>query len=162
MKPIVAAFVLAVLAAARADAEEHDQADEHAAVAHGLRVLHPWTRATEGGDVLVWFEIENQGDAEVTLTGGSSPLAAEAEIVGFQLADGDSANVPLEEVSIDAGGEMEFEPRGLALRLGDVTGPLEEGDTFPLELQTSAGPLPMTVLVESSTAEQHSHAGHAH
>lgn len=151
------ALLLIALAAPLA-AQEHD----HVAEAGGLRVVHAWTAATGGPDALVFMEVENRGNAPVTLTGAAAEGAAEATLVGHALADGATAWTPLPGVPVEAGGELHLEPNVLAIRLAGLAAPLEAGAQLDLDLRFGEVVLPVEVAVEPEGATAHSHAGHAH
>ena len=167
MRPITIAVLSLILAAPAAaqvagHAEAHGDEDEHVAEAHGLRVTHAWTRATGGDEALVFFELENEGEATVTVTGATSSVGAAGSLAGFRLVDGAPGLMPVPSLPVEAGAEVDFTPVGLGVLLTGLAAPLVEGGSFVLELETSAGPVPITVLVEDADATQHSHAGHAH
>ncbi|WP_051373234.1 copper chaperone PCu(A)C [Spiribacter curvatus] len=152
------------------DADDHDghdshgesRADHHLAVSDQLRVLHGWTRATDHDHARVFMEIENIADAPVRLTGGRSPIAANVELVGFSLVEGEGVYEPVSDVPVMPGRDLVLAPQALALALEDIEGPLIEGSAFPLALTTDRGRVEMTIVVEAADAQQHSHAGHAH
>ncbi|MGF1475950.1 MAG: copper chaperone PCu(A)C [Geminicoccaceae bacterium] len=143
------------------DAAGQDEA-EHVSEANGLRAVHAWTRATDAREALVWLELENERGEPVRVTGAESSLAKNAELVGFQIIDGEGQYVPIEAIEIDAGGEIAFTPFGLAIRLLALAQPLVEGEALEVALVTDQGDLPIEVAIEASDADQHSHAGHAH
>lgn len=145
-------------------AGDHDHRKDaaHAFEGNGMRILHPWMNATSGREALIFLEMENIGDAPVTLTGADVPFAEEATLVGFALQNGEGTYQPLPFVPVQPGRELELAPEGLAIRATGLTATFEQGDTARITLQTSAGALDLTVAVEAADARQHSHAGHAH
>ena len=144
-------------------ADEHDH-DHHVSELAGVRAIHAWTRATDGDTALVFVEIENRSEATVVLEGGESEAAASAELVGFQMKDGQPVYVTLPKMPIAAGRELVLEPEGLAFRLSGLGAPLAQGDEIEmeLELEFDVGHMDVHVAVEAETATHHSHAGHAH
>lgn len=178
MNPMMIALVAALTLAGPVLAEEagHDHAHDPAQAAPGaaaepsghvaslgaVRLVHAWSRATEGGEALVFLEIENGGDSAVTLEGAESAVAKTVEVVGFQLAGGAGAYVGLGALSVAAHGTMALAPEQAALRLTGLTAPLHQGETFPMEIHLSSGHVPVVVAIEAATAHQHSHAGHKH
>ncbi|WP_051960371.1 copper chaperone PCu(A)C [Devosia riboflavina] len=156
-------FVLPLLLLTSAPALAQDHAhDDHEASLGAITVIHAWTRATaEGGDAVVFFEIENAGDP-VVLNGAEAEIAGSVEVVGATMgADGAMAYQPVGEFQLPGGG-VDFDPNGLGLRLNDLTVELKEGDHFPLHLLLGDGELEISVEVEASDAMAHSHAGHSH
>jgi copper(I)-binding protein len=136
--------------------------DDHLSTLDGLRAVHAWSRATDGDIAFVFVEIENEGDAPVAIQGGETAMAETVELVGFALSDGQETYTPVAAVPVGAGRELHLEPDGLALRLTGLTGPLEEGSEFDLDLVTSIGTMELHVEVEAADATQHGHAGHNH
>lgn len=139
-----------------------DDHDDHLTELDGLRAVHAWTRATSGGEALVFAELENLSTDEVLVEGAETAIAAGAELVGFELVDGEPAYTPLPPVPMAPGRELHLEPDGLAIRLTGLLRDLAEGDEFEMHLETSVGELELHVAVENENATQHSHAGHSH
>lgn len=158
----LAALPVLALAPAPRAGEEHGAHGDHLATLGELRLVHAWTRATEDDHALVFVEIDNTGEAPVTLTGAASAIAEGAELVGFRLEEGEPGYVALGKLPVAPGTEMALAPEGLALRLEGLAGPLTEGETFPVEIVFDAGRVEMIVQVEAADATQHGHAGHAH
>lgn len=154
----IAAFVFALIAApAFADDDHH-----HLAEAQGIRAVHAWTNATDASTALVYIEIENTTDTEITLTGAESDIAAGAELVGLANSGGTLAYQAIPAMPIPARSEIVLSPNGLALRLTGLTLPLLEGEEFEIELDFNGIHLHAHVEIESASATQHSHAGHHH
>lgn len=144
------------------DEHAHDD-DAHLAEAGGLRLVHAWSRATDGDETLVFVEIENSGNSTRSLIGGGSPHAAAAEVVGFRLVDGTPTYEPLVAVPIAPGAEMMLAPEGLALRLTGLDVKLTEGSALPVTFAFDDGlEVQATAQIEASNATRHSHAGHMH
>lgn len=144
------------------DHDEHDDHFHHEGEAHGVRTVHAWTRATNGKTALVFVDIENKSDHDVTITGGESGIAESVELVGFQLEDGEPAYVSLPSVPIKAGTEMTLAPSGLALRMEGVKSPLVKGEEHLIEIEFDFGHIEMFFQVEDADARHHSHVGHQH
>lgn len=136
--------------------------DDHEASLGGVTVIHAWTRAAAPGeDAVVFFEIENAGEP-VMLTGAEATNAASVEVVGATMgADGAMTYQPIGEFQLP-GGEFDFDPNGLGLRLNGLTTELMQGDHFALHLLIGDGELEISVEVEAADAVAHSHAGHSH
>lgn len=140
---------------------EHDH-DEHLTEAEGIRTLHAWANATDGSTALVYVEIENTSDADVTLTGGETEIAQSVELVGLQNSGGELSYTAIPEMPIAAGSEMVLSPNGLALQLNGLSEPLVEGEHFHIDIEFGDIHLDTSVEIQSATATQHSHAGHNH
>ena len=170
MIPLLAALALACPALADnapqapgdAAHETHEAHSDHVASLGAVRLIHAWSRATEGSEALVFLDIENGGETAVTLEGGESAIAKTVEVVGFQLANGAGSYVGLGALKVAARGRMALAPEQAALRLTGLTAPLHPGETFAMELHLSSGHVPVTVEIEAADAHQHSHAGHKH
>jgi periplasmic copper chaperone A len=156
-----AAWAILLLLPAPLAAAEEDE--EHVAEKGDVRVVHPWSRATNAGEGLVFMDIESLGGGGDRLTGAESEAAEGVEIHGAVLEDGEMASQPLDAVEIPAGGEFVLEPGAVFLKLVGLKQPLRQGEEFEVELLfAEAGELEVHVLVEAADATQHSHAGHAH
>jgi copper(I)-binding protein len=178
---LILAVALGTTAAHAGDDHAHDDhaAETHAEAEHdhdhgahegemhlfeiaGLEVLHPWTRATDGKEALIFMELINDGDAAVSIEGAETDVADTAELVGFRMQGGEGGYEVLPPVPVQPGREMELGPDGMAIRLVGLSEHFEEGHHVGLTLITSAGALDIVVAVEAADAMQHSHAGHAH
>ena len=171
MIPLLAALALMACPALAEDAapapaeaahETQEAHSDHVASLGAVRLIHAWSRATEGSEALVFLEIENGSPAAVTLEGGETALAKTVEVVGFQLAGGAGRYVGLGALKIAARGHMALAPEQAALRLTGLSAPLHPGETFAMELHLSSGHVPVLVEIEAADAQQHSHAGHKH
>ncbi|MGB0659999.1 MAG: copper chaperone PCu(A)C [Mangrovicoccus sp.] len=149
-------------AEAHHDDDHDDHGDEHSAELGGIHALHAWARATEEKIGFVFVEIENEGDAEVILTGAETEIAESVELVGFTLQNGTGVYQPIPAMPIAAGTHLELEPEGLAFRLTGLSTHLEQGEEFEIEFEFSTGHMEMHVQIEAANASQHSHAGHQH
>ncbi|WP_346911206.1 copper chaperone PCu(A)C [uncultured Roseibium sp.] len=139
-----------------------DDHDHHLSELHGVKAIHAWTRATSDDHALVFVEIENETDKEVILLGGEADNAGSVDLVGFQLVDGKAVYTPLPQVPVAAGSELHLEPEALAMRLEGLTGKLEKGQEFEMEIEFDIGHMDVHVTIEAADAKTHSHAGHAH
>lgn len=154
------AAAAALTLAASAAAEEHDH---HVGTLQGLRVIHAWTRATDGGTAYVFCDIENSGARDAQLIGGDSAVGSDTALVGFRLnSAGEGVYEILPSIPVKAGGKMALMPEGAAIRLDGLGAPLEQGDEFEIELEFDTGHMEIHVSVEAPNARAHSHAGHDH
>jgi hypothetical protein len=161
IRPALFAAMLCLLPVVPTALAEDDH--DHEASIGSLTVVHPWARAAAaGGETLVFFEIDNDGEA-VQLAGAETAVAAGVEIVGATLGnDGMLTYQSVGAVQI-ASGHFALEPDGLGLRLSGLTQDLAQGDEFELEVRFGSGEhLDLHVEVEAADATAHSHAGHSH
>jgi len=141
--------------------EEHDDS-HHKSTLNGVNVIHAWTRATAGPVAYVFMEIENESDGAVILEGAETGIAARIDLVGFEMKNGSATYTDIPQMPIAAGRDLHLEPDGLAFRLEDLAGKLEQGSEFEMEVMFDIGHLDVHVDVEDTNAKQHSHAGHSH
>ncbi|MEM1128900.1 MAG: copper chaperone PCu(A)C [Pseudomonadota bacterium] len=139
-----------------------DPYDRHLSDMEGMRALHAWTTATTGHDALIYVELTNTGEEELTIDAVKTGIAESASLVGFQLVDGKETYVPIAQMPIQPGRTMMLEPGALAIELEGLQAPLVEGQEFDVTLVTNLGPLDLHVAIEPAGATAHSHAGHAH
>ncbi len=169
---LISFFAIAFIAFANEQDHAHEDHDEHGSEEHadsahkatlgGVTLLHAWATETEGSEVLVYVEIDNEGNAPVTLLGAEAEIAGDVELVGFQSKDGVMSYAPLPKLPIAAGAELMLAPNAVAFRMTDVTTHLHEGDDFEIHIVFDAGEVAMIAQVEPEGATQHSHAGHNH
>lgn len=155
------------------DGEEHHEAethhddgmhgeDQHAFRVGDIEVEHPWSRATEDDQALVFMEIENSGAADQLLS-ASSEIADSAGIVGVQLREGELMTVDIGPIDIPAAGDFTLDPDGAAIELRGLHRALLQGEEFEIVVTfAAAGEVELHVAIEASDARQHSHAGHEH
>lgn len=155
------AIFAVLLAASPATADDHDH-DHHVAQEAGIRAVHAWTNATRASTALVFVDITNSTDAPVNLIGAKTDIAASARLVALENAGGVLGLQPIPHMPVPAGTTVHLGLDGLAIELASMTTRLTEGAHFDLHLLFDGIELPVVVEIESETARQHSHAGHAH
>ncbi|QPH54701.1 copper chaperone PCu(A)C [Pontivivens ytuae] len=143
--------------------EEHAGDDDgHLSEVEGVRILHAWTPATRRGPAPIYFEFENERDAPVMVTGGATDHGEAAAVMGVSLTAG-GAPVTLGEMEILAGDDVDFDAQGVFLMLVEIDEPLEEGQSFPLDITVEpVGTIEVQVDVLAADATRHPHAGHVH
>ncbi|NOG31452.1 copper chaperone PCu(A)C [Halomonas sp. TBZ9] len=144
------------------DDDKHDDEASHVSELDNLRALHAWTNATRDRDAHIYVELENTGTQTITLTGAYAEIAQTAQLTGFRLVDGEPQYAPIEAMPLDPSSTLVLSPNGLSIQLEGLSKALKEGEHFDVHLDTNAGRLALHVEVESASARQHSHAGHAH
>ncbi|XGA79493.1 copper chaperone PCu(A)C [Halomonas sp. CH40] len=142
--------------------DSHDDDAKHVSELANLRALHAWTNATRDRDAHIYVELENTGTDTIILTGAHAEIAQTAQLTGFRLVDGEPQHAPIEAMPLDPSSTLVLSPNGLSIQLEGLSKALEEGEHFDVHLDTDAGRLELDVEVESASARQHSHAGHAH
>ena len=130
------------------------------AQAHGtqqgsLLIDHAWARDTGGrtGAGAAYMKIVNESGKTERLIGASSPAANVVEL-HTHMRDGDIMRMrQVDNIEVEAGQSVDLKPGGLHVMLIGLTGPLEEGSSFPLTLTFEhAGEVTVQVKVESATA----------
>lgn len=124
----VTSILLALMAPALAAAHEYE--------AGGVRVSHPWARATPGGASVgaAYLEITAQAGVADTLVSASSPAAERVEIHTHTMEDGVMKMRKLDKLPIAAGSSTVLRPSGDHIMLLGLKAPLKEGDLLPLTL----------------------------
>lgn len=144
------------------DDHGHDDDDHHVAEIDGVRAVHAWANATAGSTVLVFVDIENGSEETVTLLGAQADIAASAQLVALENVGGELRYTPIPQMPIAAGTRIVLAPNGLAVQLSGLSDNLVQGGHFEVTLVFDGAELPIVVEIESASATQHSHAGHAH
>ncbi len=140
----------------------HDDDDAHLSEVDGVRILHAWTPATRRGPAPIYFEFENERDEPVFVTGGATDHGDAATVMGVSLTAG-GAPVTLGEMEVQAGDDVDFDAQGVFLMLSEIDDPLEEGQSFPLDITIEpVGTVEVQVDVLAEDATRHPHAGHVH
>ena len=160
MRLLAAAIILITpLTAAWSADDDHD---DHLSELGGVRVLHAWTRATDADHAEVFMDIENTGDAELSLISAETDIADEVHILAIDHAAGGKA-VDIDALPISAASETILAPDGVFLELHGLDKSLAKGDEFEMHLHLDPlGEIEVHVQVEAANAANHSHAGHSH
>lgn len=115
-----------------------------------------WSRASIGTSRpgVLYLDITNTGDAQVTLTGLETDVAAMPEIHRSATdAEGVSTMAPAGNIKIAPGETVSLEPGGLHGMLMKLQQPLKEGDSFDATLIfRDAGAVEISVPVLAMTA----------
>lgn len=113
-------------------------ATTHAGAAAALAVSQPWVKAAGSGMSGAFGVIKNTSDADITVTGASTPAARMVEL--HETAAGANGAMQMQAKEggfvIPAGGELKLEPGADHLMLMGLTAPVSAGAdvTFTLEL----------------------------
>lgn len=122
-----------------------------------------WVKAVDAGAMgamtAMFGTVRNTTDQEVTITGGSSPVAGMVEI--HETVRNDSGAMQMMPkaggVVIAAGGSHVLEPGGDHVMLMELSGPLETGTTTTVTLTTSVGDVALTVPVRTFAGAEESY-----
>lgn len=118
-----------------------------------VREAPPTSRVLAG-----YMQIINLTDAELTITGVTSPDFDSADLHRTVIEDGVASMLPVPELAIPAAGKVLLEPGGLHLMLFDPVRPLLQGDSVTLVLHRSDGIcITLSVPVLRGTGEAHDH-----
>jgi copper(I)-binding protein len=131
----VIAAVIVVLTLSFGAAAAHDYTGA------GLKVVHPWTRATPPGATTAvgYMKLTNTGKIPLTLVGGSTPVAERVEIHSMSMDGGVMRMRPVPSVDIEPGGTVELKSGGLHLMLIGLKRPLLQEEMIPVTLMLSSG-----------------------
>jgi periplasmic copper chaperone A len=114
--------------------------DSGGAAGGPLAVNDSWTKATEGPMTGSFGTLVNSTGEDITVTGGSSPVAGMVELHEVVMADGEM--VMQEKPGgfvIPAGGSLTLEPGGNHVMLMGLTGAIAPGQDVPITLSLSNG-----------------------
>lgn len=105
-----------------------------------LAVNDSWTRATEGPMTGSFGTLVNSTDQEITITGGSSPVAGMVELHEVVMDGGEMVMQPKPGgFVVPAGGSLTLEPGGLHVMLMGLKEPIAPGTDVPITLTLSNG-----------------------
>ena len=120
-----------------------------------LRIDHALARATPPGAKtgIVFFTVDNAGDAADRLLHASTPIAAGVALHQMVLDGGMMRMRAVPSIEIRPGGRLELQPGGYHLMLLDLKQPLKVGEKFPLTLTfAQGGAVTVSVQVEEMGA----------
>jgi periplasmic copper chaperone A len=119
----------------------------------GIQVDHVWARAASAGhEGAVYLTITDEG-APDTLTGVTTPIAAEAAVHKSIDDYGVMKMRPVGPLPIEHGKPMTLAPGGYHTMLSGLKQSLTQGDSFPITLSfAKAGPVTATAIVAKAGA----------
>ncbi len=123
-----------------------------------IRESPPTSRVLAG-----YMTIINTGAIPAEITAVSSPDFSRAELHRTRIEDGVASMVPIDSITVPAGGRVELEPGGMHLMLFDPGRVLQSGDRVRLEVTQSDGAsvtVEAPVIRDSGGSDSHHH--HAH
>ena len=132
-----------------------------APAAHALDVRHARTpEPPPSAPVLAgYMQVENDREQDVEITGARSPVFAYVELHDTEVEDGSARMFELESLTVPAGGDVRFEPRGKHLMLYTPEDDFTPGDEFVVTLETSVGDIEVTfsVVPRDTIEDTHDH-----
>jgi len=157
----ITATLVAILATALAGslvAAEHDHEHAHATPdAHDHHDEHHADGMGGTGTGVVYMTIENTGDDDDALLGGSTDRAQTVEVHEMRVQDDIGIMVAHDgPLVIPAGESVALEPAGLHIMLIDLNDDIRLGDTFDLTLefeQAGEVTIPVTAALDAEDAE---------
>lgn len=143
-------------------AAKGDDHSDHVTRIEGLEILHAWAQATEGDEARIFMEIANEGDTDLTITGGDTEIGGAVTLMAISYSDGGKP-VDIGTYPLKAGAEIDLTPDGLFLHVADLSQHLDQGMSFGMHIDIDPiGEVEIVVEVEAADASTHSHAGHNH
>ncbi len=128
-----------------------EAASAHEYEAKGVKVAHPWARATPQGAKVgaAYMEIRAAEGSADALIAASSPVAGRVEIHTHIHEDGVMKMRRIERLDVPAGQSVVLKPSGDHIMLMDLSSGLKEGDLVPLTLKfEKAGEVTVEASVE--------------
>lgn len=119
--------------------------------ATALTVDDPWCKAAATGMTGCFATIVNLTDADIRITGATSPAAAMTELhETVKNAEGQMQMQPVAGgFAVAAAQQLVLQPGGNHIMLMQLKTALENGDPVAITLTTSAGPVPVTFLART-------------
>lgn len=122
----------------------------------GIKVAHPWARATPGGAKVgaAYGEISAKDGASDVLIAATSPAADRVEIHTHSMDGGVMKMRKIDKLPIAGGKTVLLKPSGDHIMLFDLKKPLEEGERLPITLVfEKAGEIKIEATIESVGAK---------
>ena len=116
-------------------------ATAHEYTVGGIKVVHPWTRATPTGatTAVAYLKVTNTGTKPLRLTGGSTTVAERVEIHSMSMDGGVMKMRPVPGIDIAPGATVELKAGGMHLMLIGLNKALMQEDLVPLTLTFADG-----------------------
>lgn len=104
------------------------------ALGDSVKVENAWVRATAPGQKVAGGFMDLTADAEMTLVGGSSPLAASLELHFMRMENGVMEMRELQEITLTKERTVRLQPGGLHLMFIGLKTQIKPGQQVPLTL----------------------------
>ncbi|GAB3153911.1 hypothetical protein GCM10027058_23390 [Microbacterium neimengense] len=135
-----AALALTALALAGCAAQSQSTSSSVAA-AEAISVSDAWVKSADSGMSAAFGELNNDGDADVTVTSATTPASSAVEL--HETVENESGQMVMRQIEggfvIPAHGSLTLAPGGNHIMLMDLTAPLVAGDDVTLTLTYSDG-----------------------
>lgn len=160
VRTVTAIVILAALAACTSAPQQST-----VPMAASVTLEDPWAVAAESGMTAVFGTLTNDGETDVRVVGGESPVAARVEI--HEVApDGSGAKMMRPKdggLIVAPHGSHELAPGGDHLMLMDLTEPLQPGADVALTVMFEDGStLPITAQIRDFAGGNEEYAPEAH
>lgn len=158
---LILAAAMAVLSLAAPARADHDH--DHGVTAGDLTVTGAYARSTNPKAGAAFMTIENKGSSDCVLSAVSAPdLTDRAELHTHREDNGVMSMVPIDSVTVPAGGTHALERGGDHVMLMALETPLKDGDKVALTLDLGAcGTLPVEAVVDNKRPASGHKGGHA-
>jgi periplasmic copper chaperone A len=104
-----------------------------------IEVTNAWARATPGSTAPGAAYLTIVSPVADRLIGVSSPIAKSAQLHTMTMQSGVMRMRPITGIDLPAGKTVTLKPGGMHIMLTGLTGPLKEGQSFPLTLSFKSG-----------------------
>ena len=110
-----------------------------------------------------YMKLTNPTEQPIRITAVSSPRYGRVEMHRTVEKDGVARMLRMEEIRVEAGGQVVLEPGGMHLMLFDPSAPARLGEQLPLRLELNDGSrLEVTAEVRRRPMPSQQHAPHGH
>lgn len=107
--------------------------------AESVQVSNVWTRATAPSQKVAGVYMDLTANAEMRLTGASSPACGRVELHTMRMEGGMMVMRPVPDIPLPKGQTISLKPGGLHIMCIDIKQPLKLGGRVPLTLQVRGG-----------------------
>jgi copper(I)-binding protein len=104
------------------------------AMADSVRVDNAWVRATAPGQKVAGGFMDLTADADMTLIGGSSPVARDFELHFMRMQDGVMEMRQMREIQLPKGKTIKLEPGDLHVMFIGLKNQIKPGQKVPMTL----------------------------
>jgi copper(I)-binding protein len=135
----------------------------HDFAAGGLRIGHPYARATPPGATVAgaYLSIDNKGKSADRLLRAASPVAGLVELHSMRMEGNVMRMRAVPAIDVPAGASVKLAPGGLHVMLQELKRPLKPGERVPMTLVFErAGEVKVELAVESGSAAPTGHDAH--
>ncbi|MBI5329322.1 MAG: copper chaperone PCu(A)C [Betaproteobacteria bacterium] len=124
------------------------------ALAEGVKVENAWVRATAPGQKVAGGFMDLTADADMVLTGGSSPVSRGFELHFMRMENGVMEMRPMKEIPLPKGKTVSLEPGALHVMFIGLKGQIKTGDKVPVKLTIKGKDGKETLLELTAEARQ--------